>query len=66
MNNEMTINEIINELLYLQNKQNAEFGFVPITAKGRRAINYAIKALKDQQHKINFCPHCGNNLSEVD
>ena len=66
MNTEMTIDEIINELLYLQNKKNEEFGLVPITGKGRRAINYAIKALRDQQHKANFCPHCGNSLSEVD
>jgi len=66
MNTEMTVDEIINELLYLQNKKNEEFGLVPITGKGRRAINYAIKALRDQQHKANFCPHCGNSLSEVD
>ncbi len=66
MNTEMTVDEIINELLYLQSKKNEEFGLVPITGKGRRALNYAIKALRDQKHKANFCPHCGHSLIEVD
>jgi hypothetical protein len=65
MNTEMTIDEIINELLYLQNKKNEEFGLVPITGRGRRAINYAIKAIRDQQRSPNFCPHCGSSLKEV-
>ena len=65
MNTEMTIDEIISELLYLQSKKNEEFGLVPITGRGRRAINYAIKTIRDQQCSPNFCPHCGSSLSEV-
>lgn len=64
-NNEMTCAEIIKELQYLQSKKNEDFGFIQLTPKSRKALNYAIKAVKDQERKANFCPHCGNSLNKV-
>lgn len=61
---EMSPDEIIKELRYLQCKDNAEMGLVPIDGKSRVALNYAIKAVMNQKNSAVFCPHCGHNLAE--
>ncbi len=55
-------NEIINELLHLQNKKNDELRFVLITAKGRRAINFAIKAFAAELPEGQLYAYCISNV----
>jgi hypothetical protein len=62
---EMSPDEVIKELRYLQDKKNAEFDMVTVDSRCRVALNYAIKAVNAQKNSMVFCPHCGTRLDST-